>query len=190
MNLYHILLNEIGKELVKVINLYSGPGVGKSTSAAGLFHYMKTQNQNVELVTEVAKDYVWSEHFKMLESYQLEIFAEQNHRLERLRGKVDWAIVDSPLLLSHVFCPEQYYQSFHELVDEVYASYNNVNIIIQRDMSQFDSSGRVHTKEQSEQITDQLRKLLEERNFNYYTVYIDQGSPVEQIMDIINTLDN
>jgi hypothetical protein len=43
---------------LKVINLYSGLGSWKSTTAAGLFHLMKQDLYSVELVTEFAKDCV------------------------------------------------------------------------------------------------------------------------------------
>jgi predicted ATPase len=56
---------EPNKQL-KVINLYGGPGTGKSTTAAALFALMKREGYNVELVTEFAKDLVWTERNKEL----------------------------------------------------------------------------------------------------------------------------
>lgn len=49
------------------VNLFGGPGAGKSTTAASLFAEMKKLGKNVELVTEVAKDFVWEERQKTLE---------------------------------------------------------------------------------------------------------------------------
>lgn len=46
---------------MKVINLFGGPGIGKSTLAAGLFEHMKIAGFNVELVNEYAKDMVWEQ---------------------------------------------------------------------------------------------------------------------------------
>ena len=46
---------------MKVINLFGGPGCGKSTTAADLFARMKLRGLSVELVTEYAKDVVWDE---------------------------------------------------------------------------------------------------------------------------------
>ena len=42
--------------MTKVINLFGGPGAGKSTTAAGLFYEMKVRDIKCELVTEYAKD--------------------------------------------------------------------------------------------------------------------------------------
>jgi adenylate kinase family enzyme len=40
----------------KYINIFGGPGAGKSTTAAALFAEMKRRGMNVELATEVAED--------------------------------------------------------------------------------------------------------------------------------------
>jgi tRNA uridine 5-carbamoylmethylation protein Kti12 len=82
-----------------VVNLFGGPGCGKSTTSAGLFHDMKKKSLNVELVTEYAKELVWSDSISAM-SDQLYLLANQNRRLDRLVGKVDYVITDAPLLLS------------------------------------------------------------------------------------------
>ena len=43
---------------MKVINFYGGPGVGKSTKAAGMFYKMQLAGYSVELVNEFAKECV------------------------------------------------------------------------------------------------------------------------------------
>jgi len=43
---------------MKIINLYGGPGSGKSTIAAGIFYKAKLDDRyRVELFREMAKDY-------------------------------------------------------------------------------------------------------------------------------------
>lgn len=42
------------------INLFAGPGTGKSTTAAGVFFEMKRSGMSVEYVTEYAKSLVFS----------------------------------------------------------------------------------------------------------------------------------
>lgn len=77
------------------INLFGGPGTGKSTAAASLFAEMKKKGMDVELVTEVAKDFVWEERQKTLE-IQPYITVKQYRNLFRLKGKVDYVITDAP----------------------------------------------------------------------------------------------
>ena len=47
------------KKMTKVINLFGGPGAGKSTIAAGLFYNMKIAGYNVERADEWIKDKVY-----------------------------------------------------------------------------------------------------------------------------------
>ena len=42
-----------------IVNLYGGPGSGKSTGAAYLFAKLKMAGVDAEYVTEFAKDKVW-----------------------------------------------------------------------------------------------------------------------------------
>jgi hypothetical protein len=41
--------------IMKVLNLFAGPGAGKSTTAAGRVQYLKLADGSCELITEVAK---------------------------------------------------------------------------------------------------------------------------------------
>jgi len=91
---------------LRVINLWGGPGCGKSTTAAGLFNLMKNRGHKVELVTEYAKDLTYDRDQGGLAD-QLSILAQQNRRLSRLRGQVEWAITDSPLPLSLVYLKDE-----------------------------------------------------------------------------------
>tara|TARA_R110000851_G_scaffold199532_1_gene350615 strand:+ start:200 stop:715 length:516 start_codon:yes stop_codon:yes gene_type:complete len=79
------------------INIFGGPGVGKSTFAAGLFHHLKRKGVECEYVSEVAKDLVWEDRQKTL-SIQPYVDAKQYRNLKRLQGKVAYVITDSPVL--------------------------------------------------------------------------------------------
>ena len=85
-----------------VVNLYGGPGVGKSTTAAHLFALLKQSGINAELVTEYAKDLTWEKDGGRL-SFQPLVFAEQAWRLERLKGQVEVAVTDGPILLTALY---------------------------------------------------------------------------------------
>ena len=72
-----------------VINLFGGPGVGKSTTASQLFANLKWSNINCELVREYAKDKVWENSLELLDN-QLYVFAKQHHRQYILNEKVEY----------------------------------------------------------------------------------------------------
>lgn len=146
---------------MKVINLFGGPGCGKSTIAAGLFYELKRRRLNVELVTEYAKDLLYSDHLETMMENQEVIYAEQNFRMQRLIGKVDYVVTDSPILLSAVYpvinhvlfgtkewpaLPE-----FQALVRKQFRCYDNVNIWLARP-DDYDDTGRLQDEGQAKWI--------------------------------------
>jgi len=160
---------------MKVINIFGGPGAGKSTTAAGLFHLMKLRGDNVELVTEVAKDFVWEQRTQCLND-QLFITASQNHRLERLRDKVDWVITDSPILLGLIYAPLGYYNHYGELVLEVFNSYDNINIYLNRIKPYF-TLGRLQTESESDAIGKMINDKLNAIGESSIMVNGDEDAP-------------
>lgn len=117
---------------MKVINLFGGPGIGKSTIAADLFALMKREGASVELVNEYAKEITWEGHLSYLED-EFYVLAHQNRRLVRLKGKVDYVITDSPILLGLAYVPPSYYPNyFNKFIHEVWNSYDNINFVLER----------------------------------------------------------
>jgi len=148
---------------LSVINLIAGPGTGKSTTAAGVFHELKCAGINAELVTEYAKDKVWEQHFKILEN-QVYILGKQFHRLYRMIDQVDIVVTDSPLILS------LYYNNgklgigklgdyFQGLVSELYNLFDNHNFYLVREKA-FNPKGRMETEKKARQIDVELKNIL------------------------------
>lgn len=163
---------------MKLINLFSGPGGGKSTISAGLFYHMKLEHRNVELITEYAKDLVYSDTLNVLKLQQEYIFAEQNRRQTILQGKVDWAITDSPLLLSHFYGKERNrsnQEAFLHLVTDTFNMYDNVNFFLERP-KQFSEHGRDRNLEQSIEIDNALINILETQGAEYIRVPVDDST--------------
>lgn len=165
----------------KIINLWGGPGTGKSTCAAGLFHIMKTEGCSVELVTEFAKDLTWDERSKCLKD-QFYISAKQNHKLERLRSKVEYIITDSPLLLGLVY-DDKKYKNYPAFLREVFNSYENENFFLIR-KKKYIPIGRNQTEDQARSIDGMILSLIASENIP--TIHIDSGSDApEEIFNII-----
>ena len=150
---------------MKVINFFGGPCSGKSTAAAGLFYLMKKQKYNVELVTEFAKDLVYEDHTMAL-SEQNYVFANQEYRLARLEGKIDYAISDSPLILSNIYCSLLYPQSFEQFCLDMFNRYENINFFIQRNHV-YSEIGRINDETESTNLTIEIEQYLIENNFTY-----------------------
>lgn len=166
---------------MRVINLWGSPGAGKSTVAAGLFWKMKVADYDVELINEYAKDVAWEGRKDLLRD-QLYLMAQQNRKLERLRGKVDYVISDSPLLLTLAYAPDLYYSSFAPLVKEIWDSYDNDNHLIIR-THPYKQAGRVHSEEQSNVVDRKIRQIFEEFGITTNVIYANTEWAVEQIFN-------
>lgn len=117
-----------------VVNLFGGPGCGKSTGAAYVFSRLKEAGVNVELVTEFAKDLTWDKSDAL--SDQLYVFANQFHRLYRCqKAGVDVVVTDSPLLLSNLYRDRHspfFAKPFTDYVEYCHGVFNNLNYFIRR----------------------------------------------------------
>ena len=149
------------------INLFAGPGAGKSTMAAGLFYKMKSSGFNVELVTEYCKDLVYEGRTKAIKN-QLYVLGKQYYKMEKLQHVVDYIITDSPLLLNCIYA-NNYPESFNNLILDFHNTFNNINYFINRSDS-FDVEGRIHSLQQSIEIDDKIKKLFDLLNVNYDSI--------------------
>lgn len=147
------------------VNLYAGPGSGKSTGAAFIFSMLKMHDVNAEYVPEVAKDLAWEGTLRVFYD-QFAIGAEQHKRQFRLLGKADVVVCDSPLIQQQVYCQDK---MFGELMDNLASRYDNRNYFIKRGKS-FNPKGRNHNLEQAITVDENLLKLLDEKKVPYTTV--------------------
>lgn len=170
---------------MRVINLWGPPGAGKSTVAAGLFYKMKVAGCKVELVTEYAKDVVWDNREDLLRD-QLYLLAKQNRRLERLRGKVDWCITDSPILLVLAYMPKDYYNNFNALTFDVWNSYNNINFVLERN-HEYKQDGRVQTEAEAFVIEDKISSILSD--YEQLCHFVNTGDAADTIFERIKDYD-
>ena len=153
-----------------VINLFAGPGVGKSTTAARIFAELKLMGVNCEMALEFAKDKVWEESFKTMDD-QIYIFGKQFHKIWRLKDKVDVIITDSPLPISIVYDKENS-QAFHTLIMEQFNKFTNFNFLLERG-SEYQTEGRVQTEEEAKEVDNTVKRVLDENGIKYTTLPID-----------------
>lgn len=165
---------------LKVINLFAGPGAGKSTAASGLFNLMKLRGHNVELVSEFAKDLTYEKHWQGL-SNQLLILGQQDQRLRRLEGQVEWVITDSPLPIGIAYMGESWKPWLERTTWDAYDQYCNFHILLHRGQFAYHKEGRNQTKEQAMVLDNVIDNLwhtasLDEEDFSLELVS-DSQSP-------------
>jgi len=150
-----------------IINIFGGPGSGKSTTAAGVFSLLKLHGVNAELVTEFAKDLTWEQRYKTLEN-QYYIWAKQYHRMWRLRDNVDVVITDSPLILSLMY--GEICDTHRQTVLNTFRNtFENMNYILER-VKEYNSKGRNQTEEEAREIDGGVQYMLDMENVPYKVV--------------------
>lgn len=163
-----------------VVNLFAGPGSGKSTTCAGVFAKLKLAGVNCEMALEYAKDKVWEESNKVLDD-QIYVFGKQLHRIFRLKDKVDVVITDSPILLSIIYDKTRN-KYFSDLVLNQFNNFDNRNYFIER-TTVYNPKGRLQTEDEAKEIDKVLLDLLKDCNIEYDSV--GKGEAVDYIFNKI-----
>ncbi len=153
---------------MRVVNLFAGPGAGKSTTAAGLFHLMKLDGMSVELVTEYAKEMTWEKRHNILTD-QLYILAKQHRRVLRLRNEVEYVVTDSPFLVGILYRNQHYSETLDRLVIELWNQYENVNFFLER-VKAYVAVGRNQSEEEARRIDATTKELLSRLQVPYESV--------------------
>ena len=158
---------EKGKYNTFFINIIGSPCSCKSTVAANLFAELKKLGTEAELITEYAKDCVWENSIDTLED-QIFVFGNQFHRQKRIEGKVQYAINDSPFLLSSIY-NKMDSAYLDKLIIEQYKKFNQKTYVLRR-KTPYVNNGRVHTEAQSKIIDNMIIATLEKNNIPYEIV--------------------
>ncbi len=178
------------RETPLVVNLFGGPGCGKSTTAAGVFYNMKMLHMNVQLVLEYAQELTFEEHFHALND-QTQILGEQHKRILRLEGKVDCVITDSPFLMGIVYGPDSKKPPpgpFNDYVSSLFGQYDNLNFFLERGNGEYRKVGRYHSRKQAYEKDKQIKGLLEEYEIPFTTVRSDGTCVMEILMRVMHRL--
>lgn len=157
------------------VNLYSGPGTGKSTCAALLFGKLKLYGITAELVTEYAKDLVWEERHHTL-GFQPYVSGKQLWRMTRLQGKVDVVITDSPFILGILYQKGRN-PVFEEYLLSEFAKYRNLNILLDRNLAvhPYNPRGRNQTEAEAIVLDEEIRALLRDFAIPHEIFPIQEG---------------
>jgi len=175
-----------------IINLFGGPGIGKSTTAAGLFHKLKLNYFETELVTEYAKDVTWEQRYKTLEN-QFYVSAKQHHRIWRILEywkdkNVNGIIVtDSPFILGLQYLKEsESSEEFKKFILKEFNKFNNLNILLKR-KKKYNPIGRNQTEEEAKQIDNNIKNFLQNNNIDFIEIEGDENA-VNKIFEIIKKI--
>ena len=172
-----------------VVNLFAGPGAGKTTCAWEIASELKKRGIETEYVSEFAKELVWDNKLDLLDGsleHQTYVYQEQNRRVQRLLGKVDAVVTDSPSLLSLMYLKEAD-QNFENTLLDNFKRQQNFNLFINRGKV-FQQAGRLQNLEESQVIDKKIKDFLEKNNIYFGTYY---HQTVDVLIDnIVKNLNN
>jgi len=129
---------------MKIINLFSGPGAGKSTTMKMLTGHLRAEDQ-------------------------IYVFAKQQRRIARLRDhNLQWVITDSPIPLGLCYMkPEHETLAFRELVMHVFNSYDNHNFYLTRNVSYNPNGRNQKTISEAEQVDAKVLTMLSDNEIQH-----------------------
>ena len=178
----------------KIINLFGGPGSGKSTITSGLFYELKKRNISCDNPYEFPKQVAWEDNKSQITD-QLYIFANQHRGIVRSYGKVDFIILDSPILLSLAYkdgydkgYPASLYgESFDKMVFDVFNQYTNINFLLNRDDKKYQTDGRFQSQTESSMFHNRIKNILDDHDLTYFNMEVN-GDTVDKIIKFITNL--
>ena len=176
----------------KIINIFGGPSIGKSSVASGLFYELKKRHIPVDVPYEFPKVLAWDKNYPAIKD-QFYVIANQHRGISRSWGEVDYIIVDSPLLLAPVYksfySDQPYYPStfygkeFDDFIFSLHKKYDNLNIVLKRDESRFEDTGRYQDLDNSKKLDILIKTLLVENDISYTEVKTEDA--VDKILGLL-----
>ena len=150
--------------MIRRINIYGGPGVGKSTLAARIFSLMKQRGDNVELVQEFVKQFAYFGQ-RVTGWHCLYTFAKQLRAEQKLlENGVDVIVTDSPLLLQCRYAQKHGCLVTIQLEQICYSfekEYSSFDVFVKRN-NNFIEEGRFETAKEAIAMDKFIRKFLDD----------------------------
>lgn len=167
------------------INLYGGPGAGKSTLAARLFAALKAEGTDIELVTEFAKLRAYENRPIQGWDY-VHTFSTQLRSEQRFLEAGTSIVTDSPMLLQCFYARRhdcQVAQWLYAIAAEWEKEFPSCNIYLPP-AENYRQKGRFQDKAEAQRIGQCVRAMLEQQGQAVHT-YGHYFTDFESLLDFI-----
>lgn len=178
-----------------IINLFAGPGAGKTTIASGLMYELKKIHLSVDNPYEFPKSLVWDENSGAIRD-QFYVTANQHRNILRSYGKVDYIVCDSPILFGLVyrdkykkpndFVSNLYGEDFDLFILNLFKKYNNVNFFLERNInSTFNNKERLQNLDESIAIDVEILEMLTNKGIEFTPIPVNDNSVINILKNLI-----
>lgn len=169
-----------------LVNLFAGPGCGKSTTMAGLFAELKWRGVCAEMAPEWIKAAAWDDAIGLYS--QQHIFGQQHQMLHRLRGKVDVVVTNSPLVQTLVYtCPHDQPAQWEVVLAEHRRMEPNFNVLLRREKD-YDPRGREQTEAEAREIDQITADVLTNADIDFVEYPADRDTVHDLANEVIKRL--
>jgi nicotinamide riboside kinase len=174
---------------IRRICLFSGPGAGKSVTAAGVYAHFGRLGHNIELVREFIKEELvylglFPEGFD-----QTWIMGCQIRREEKALRNNKLIVTDCPLLLGAVYTKKYDAPCADHLIGQALKfeeRYPSLNIFLSRDGIPYEDANRYQDAEDAKSVDQMVLDLLAETGTEYTMIKtLDQRKLMDYIADRI-----
>lgn len=159
-----------------VINLFGGPGVGKTTLLHNLMAVAKKRGAKIECCLEYARELVLAGRQDLLKD-QLSIFEEQLRRLRVFSTGTDFIVTDAPLFNGLVYCGDGDREALGAAIRQEWPSWNNSNYLLGRQFA-YQTHGRYQDEAGAIQVDGTVAALLRSENLPFRAVTVDEALPL------------
>lgn len=159
-----------------LINIFGGPGTGKSTLASNIFSDLKRNHIEAVCPEEHAKIAIWSGQPWILDQ-QVILLGRTWETICALHDKVDVIVIDSPLLLCSIYAGDNEPTSFHDLVVDLHRRAKRLNIFLDRHPeSPYSTAGRRESANEARTIDIQIKDALNSFGEKFLPLTRNEGS--------------
>lgn len=154
------------------INLYAGPGAGKSTTSSWLFAELKKRGYSVELVSEYVKSWAIAKR-DIIGFDQVYLMGKQlQYEYRFLAHGIKNIVTDSPVLLSacytrSYFADLKIADHMEAIIAEYESRHPSLNIFLNRDGKEYRTEGRWQNSDEAKKMDEIILATLERNNVEY-----------------------
>ena len=119
---------------------------------------------------------------------QFFITGNQHRNISRLYGKVDYIIVDSPIILGCFYeqrygtdYPASFYgvTGLSKFLWNLFKQYDNINILLKRNNETYDPNGRIQDLQEAQEIDEDIRQTLLVNNIPFAEFDVNTNTAVD-----------